>query len=823
MNISLSSCLSLGEYAALVIAGVMDLESGLKLVAHRAKLMMELCHLERTSMLAVGANADTVKKLIQSDQKLQELAISCNNSQSDCVVGGQITQLGYLKEQLSSSLKVKSKMLEVPLAYHTEAMDPMLEELTKFARGIALATPRIAIVSNVFGRVVQAGESAFNPEYFALHCRKMVAFDDGIQDLLQTDIDAVTSRWIEFGPSSSLLPMVSSRFDKNSVELLPCLRKGVPPSATISQLLARLYVSTTGINWRKVFEGQSKPSLVELPGMPFFLKDFCAQYQLASNESGNQKIDNANEAPHAFHSRIIQRPSETNDQESIYETDIDILKDYIVGHIVCDHALCPASVYHEMALSAVKDYQVDDADSLIWSLSNVNYASPLLYIENSAVIVRTTVRPIDDSGSIYKFAISSYSDGSPIEQQTIHCEGHVKAKSRSTVSQKHTRLALVLDRKKESYKSQTSPQEVFFTKAMYEKTFTRVVAYSPLYQVVQSIRINKETDEAFAICQLEDSDMIENSAGATILMDALLHIAGFVTNLNIDNGNVGICKEVKSATLTQEVSLSGKSFEVHCSTLTMPDETAVVADAYAVDSNGILAIFKGMVFQEVKQTNIGHALQNTTNRVIESKPDSTQATPPHSTTSDLPSSASKDPSPRPNDPKAPNIIRKIISTTCGLEPAKLSDNTNLNALGFDSLMMAELESNLKSAVDVECNFTTLADCQTVGDVEQLCHVKKGDPDPKTTKEPVDSSGPSKTPNDRRSVTSIIADTCGADVHSISPEAELDKLGIDSLMTSELHSRLQAISESKTISSAEIAECQTVADIEKLVGAVYLAG
>ena len=210
----------------------MDLASGLKLVAHRAKLMMELCLLETTSMLAVGASAHAVKNSIQTDKKLQGLGISCNNSQSDCVVGGRIPQLLYLKEQLSSSLKAKSKMLEVPLAYHTEAMDPMLEQLSKFALGIGLATPNIPIVSNVFGRVVKAGESAFGPDYFALHCRKMVAFDEGIQSLLQSDIDAVTSRWIEFGPSSTLLPMVSSRLEKNSVEFLPCLRKG---SLTLQQ------------------------------------------------------------------------------------------------------------------------------------------------------------------------------------------------------------------------------------------------------------------------------------------------------------------------------------------------------------------------------------------------------------------------------------------------------------------------------------------------------------------------------------------------------------------------------------------------------------
>ena len=444
--------------------------------------MMQLCQLETTSMLAVGASAATVKGLIRLDKNFRDLAISCNNSEADCVVGGRIAQLKYLKEQLSSTGNAKSKMLEVPLAYHTEAMDPILPELTTFAQAFHIAAPKIPVVSNVFGRVVRAGERVFTPDYFALHCRQTVAFDEGVQDLLQTDIETIGSRWIELGPHPSLLPMLSPRFGKASVELLPSLRKGVSPSATISKLLSHFYLSTTGLNWRKIYDGKLSASLIDIPGMPYFPKEFRAAYQEASDDEGSQPVPDADIPPHTFLSRIVQRPSTTNDHVSIYETDIEVLKDYILGHIVCDYALCPASVYHEMALSAVKDYRTEKSDNLIWSLSNVNYSSPLLYIEESTVIVRTSVHPMHDSGSLYKFSISTYSERSNIEQQTVHCEGLVKARPRSLTAQKYNRLGLTLGRKKVQYKSQTSSQEVFFTKAMYEKIFTRVVTYSALYQ-----------------------------------------------------------------------------------------------------------------------------------------------------------------------------------------------------------------------------------------------------------------------------------------------------------------------------------------------------
>ena len=807
---------SLGEYAALVIAGVMDLSSGLNLVAHRARLMMQRCQLETTSMLAVNANTDTVRDLLQSDHRFRGLSISCNNSRSDCVVGGRIAQLQSLKEHLHSALQAKSKMLEVPMAYHTDAMDPILGQLTQLAQSVDIKKPQVPVVSNVFGRVVQAGESAFSAKYFALHCRQMVAFDEGIQDLLQSGIDAVASRWLEFGPHPTLLPMVSSRLDKGAVELLPSMRKGVPPSATISHILGRFYLNTTGMDWRKTFETGSSPSLVDLPGMPFSQKQFRVPYKYPSANQGSGDVSDSDIPPHTFLSRTVQRPSTTNNHLAIYETPIDVLKDYILGHVVGGYALCPASVYHEMALSAVKDNRPDNIDEFTWSLAKVSYVSPLLYIEETTATVRVSVNPEDKSGLVHNFVISSYSDSSGIEQQMVHCQGLIKARPRSLTAQKYTRLALALNRKKELYKNQSTSQEIFFTKTMYEKTFARVVTYSALYQVVQSIRIDRDTGSALADCKFQNSENRDHSATATILMDVLLHIAGFLANLDVDNADVCICKEVKSAVLTQELASPEQPFEVHCSTLAVPDEKAIIADAYAVDSRGVFAVFKGMLFQEVKLAKINQAFQSTAKKTVESKSNSGQASPgqPAKTKSSVP--AADGATPQRGGTTTPSNIKRIIAKTCDVDLTTLSDDTNLGALGFDSLMMTELESNLTSEAGLESVSSTLADCKTVGDVERLCHAETPDVDHNGSPKLVDDNSSDVSPDDEPSVTSIIADTCGADPGSVMPEVELEMLGIDSLMISELHSRLQSIAGNKKLLSSDLSECKTVADVTQMV-------
>ncbi|KAM3551322.1 hypothetical protein MY1884_007777 [Beauveria asiatica] len=223
---------SLGEYAALVTAGVIRLMDGLKLVAHRAKLMMEQCKLGQTSMLAVSCSAAVMTSMIDASTDFGDLAISCNNSKTDCVIGGSVSQLVLLKKHLTDELQARSKLLDVPMAFHNAAMDPILEEFTAFAaREVRVSPPTLPVVSNVLGRTVAVGEQAFSPEYFARQCRGTVAFDDGIKHFLALGgSESTPYRWIEIGPHPSVQPMLRGRLGKAAPShiQLTTLKKNVP-------------------------------------------------------------------------------------------------------------------------------------------------------------------------------------------------------------------------------------------------------------------------------------------------------------------------------------------------------------------------------------------------------------------------------------------------------------------------------------------------------------------------------------------------------------------------------------------------------------------
>ena len=158
-------------------------------------------------MLVVRTTARAISEAIAKADGCNELSIACYNGSKDIVVGGPLEQLSALKVMLEST-GVKCISVNVPFAYHTAAMDPILAELTDFASKFDFKPPKIPIVSNVAGKVVPATDgSVFDGAYFARHCREPVRFEEGANDL--AEVFGTIGAFVEIGPHPTTLPMVS--------------------------------------------------------------------------------------------------------------------------------------------------------------------------------------------------------------------------------------------------------------------------------------------------------------------------------------------------------------------------------------------------------------------------------------------------------------------------------------------------------------------------------------------------------------------------------------------------------------------------------------
>ena len=125
-------------------------------------------------------------------------------------MGGTLTQLEDLQDACKAS-GFPCRRLDVPFAYHTQAMRPIIEEMQALSAKIRFSAPTIPLVSTTLGAVIPVGEAGlFVPDYFAKHCRDPVLFHQGIQALLDHDTEVREAMWLEVGPSAVTSPLQNS-------------------------------------------------------------------------------------------------------------------------------------------------------------------------------------------------------------------------------------------------------------------------------------------------------------------------------------------------------------------------------------------------------------------------------------------------------------------------------------------------------------------------------------------------------------------------------------------------------------------------------------
>ena len=825
---------SIGQYAALVVAGTLELKDALKIVAFRARLMMEQCPLVTTGMLAVNRSTNDIQEYISTQSVYQDLSVACCNSPHDCVVGGPLSRLGALKDDLKGKHEYKAALLGNPLAYHTMAMEPILTALTEIAASVKWSAPRVPVICNVLGRVVAKDEAAFNADFPARHCRQTVLFQQGVEDALsnylEEDMEQVT--WLELGPHPSILPMIKSQPLAKNHRLVAAMRKSVSPWATLSEAQSCIYRSSVPINWLSTFSKSPKPKCTTLPSYQFDYTDFLVHYP---HESAKDAIpSHSASTSYDFLGCQKETPSSSDSKGLVFDTPMQRLVNYITGHIVCGFALCPASVYHEMALAAaaVFDQQEkvassDGTDSLVNMLSQMTYLNPLLYLEGTKRVMRTIINPLDPKGDAKSFAVSSF-DPSDAANITQHCQGLVRSQTRAAVQSKFTMLQAKLQKPISRFQSDDS-LEVFRTRAIYEKLFPRVVTYSKMYQAVQSISISADGTEALATVSIPTPHATSRSKFAVnpIFMDVLLHVAGFVANLAAEDDDAFICKEVKSMRVIMVPSDLEQSFKVYCTNTNVAEGSAIVGDGYAMSSTGqLLAVFKGMHFTRGKLRRIQANFQRVSGG--SSHDLKVKKTALSNKSSDGRNRPKTDTQPNPTnsathlgedvqtmDPKS------IISEVCGANGASISTESELAGLGIDSLMILELGSRIQDAFNADFTNGELTACVTVGDIEALVLSKKGQPPPANA-DTAHPEPPTEKYEDHaaagltsQSIESVLVEVCGIEASKITSGAELGSLGIDSLMMFEIEDRLKA-TYPRILEGEGLASCVTVGDVERLV-------
>lgn len=139
---------SLGEFSALVAAGVLGFEDGLKLVYQRAMAMQDACEVEPGTMAAVLALAD--EKVEEVCANTDGVVVPANyNCPGQLVISGAYSAVENACEAMKAAGAKRALILPVGGAFHSPLMEPAREKLAKAIKETNFADPICAIYQNV--------------------------------------------------------------------------------------------------------------------------------------------------------------------------------------------------------------------------------------------------------------------------------------------------------------------------------------------------------------------------------------------------------------------------------------------------------------------------------------------------------------------------------------------------------------------------------------------------------------------------------------------------------------------------------------------------
>ena len=142
---------SLGEFSALVAAGALSFEDGLKLVSKRAQAMQKACEAAPSTMAAIiGLADDVIEKVCAEVSSEGNIVVPANyNCPGQLVISGNIGAVNAACEKLKEAGAKRALVLPVGGAFHSPLMQPAKDELQAAIEATEFSNPRIPVYQNV--------------------------------------------------------------------------------------------------------------------------------------------------------------------------------------------------------------------------------------------------------------------------------------------------------------------------------------------------------------------------------------------------------------------------------------------------------------------------------------------------------------------------------------------------------------------------------------------------------------------------------------------------------------------------------------------------
>ncbi|KAI1421559.1 putative polyketide synthase [Xylaria sp. FL1777] len=751
---------SLGEYAALHVAGVLSASDAIYLVGQRAMLLEERCKVGSHKMVAVRGSLAQIQETAGS----LPYEIACINGPKDVVLSGPVSDIFAVIPVLEAA-GLKCSTLDVAYAFHSAQTDPIIDEFRDIAtRGVIYQQPNLPVISPLLNKVVFDGKT-INGSYMSQSTRQTVNFLSALETA--HDIGAIDTEtaWIEIGPHPVCMGFVKSIFSHVQVAA-PSLRRGEDNWTTMANTMAALHGAGVKIEWdawHAPFEKSLK--LLDLPTYAWNDKTYWLQYNgdwaltkgntFYDSEKGlnalrqiSPAISKSSLSTSSVH-RIIEEHVEGTAGTVVMEADL-VQAEFRAaawGHKMNGCGVVTSSIHADIAYTLgqyLYKKLKQNSGEVSMNITNLEVLKGLVCnnkTDKPQLIQVSVTTPNVESNYAYLEWFNVRNDGTrdePFASATIFYED-ATAWLNSWIPATH----LVQGRIQELERLAESGIANRFTRNMAYLLFANnLVDYADKYRGMHSVVLHGL--EAFA-----DVVLTTEQAGTWTVpphfIDSVCHLAGFVMNVSdaVDTkSNYCVTPGWRSLRLTKPL-VAGARYRSYVKMIpTTEDPSVYFGDVYVLQDDVIIGVMVGVQFRRYPRILLSRFF---------SAPDDAQAPPVAAAASSKktapnpvqvpkpavhdtavkPKVVSRTAAPLPVAPAqpaaaGPDAVEAASSTTkkafdivaseAGLDLADLTDDASFANLGIDSLMSLVIAEKFREELGVVVSGSLFLEYPNIGDL-----------------------------------------------------------------------------------------------------------
>ena len=233
---------------------------------------------------------------------------------------------------------IRCTWLETSHAFHSELLDPVLDEFESYAAQLEFAVPTLPLVCNRTGAVLTA-QTPLDAQYWRRHSRQPVQFAESVRTVAALGCSVL----MEIGPQPVLTGAAVQVWPEHlaAPRAIVSLRKGVGDRRQIAEALAAAYVGGHRPDFAALHRQPRRK--LELPTYPFQRRRFWPKTSGIAVDGGARPV-----------SGILGSAKDLASGDSVYTSRLSVKSQpWLSDHVIYGTVVVPGATYAAMALAAV--------------------------------------------------------------------------------------------------------------------------------------------------------------------------------------------------------------------------------------------------------------------------------------------------------------------------------------------------------------------------------------------------------------------------------------------------------------------------------------